>query len=176
MYVFDGKKLNFHFWDSPFSGIAVVFRIQYSGLIHRPNAGFPVFSAHPESWSGIYTGTKINQKIKRPPKEPKLSLPKMSCIYFHSLFERTRNFHVNAWQFVYSTLEEFQSVTGVNKPYAPFTQDADHLTTGVSKVYMGHTVVNGSVHTGCKQHQRVCTQICMRICLRVLCEQGLWFL
>ncbi len=30
-------------------------------------------------------------------------------------------------------------------------------------------MVNGSVHTGCKQHQRVCTQIC----LRVLCEQGL---
>ncbi len=38
---------------------------------------------------------------------------------------------------------------------------------------MGHTVVNGSVHTGCKQHQRVCIQICMQICLRVLCEQGL---
>ena len=38
---------------------------------------------------------------------------------------------------------------------------------------MGHTVVNGSVHTGCKQHQRVCTQICTQICLRVLCEWGL---
>ena len=37
------------------------------------------------------------------------------------------------------------------------------------KQIMGHTVVNGSVHTGCKQHQRVCTQIC----LRVLCERGL---
>ena len=29
-----------------------------------------------------------------------------------------------------------------------------------------------SVHTGCKQHQRVCTQICMQICSRVLCEWG----
>ncbi len=38
---------------------------------------------------------------------------------------------------------------------------------------MEHTAVNGSVHTGCKQHQRVCTQICMQICLRILCEQGL---
>ena len=37
------------------------------------------------------------------------------------------------------------------------------------KQIMGHTVVNASVHTGCKQYQRVCTQIC----LRVLCEQGL---
>ncbi len=33
---------------------------------------------------------------------------------------------------------------------------------------MEHTVVNGSVHTGCMQHQRVCVQIC----LRVLCERG----
>ncbi len=37
---------------------------------------------------------------------------------------------------------------------------------------MGHTTVNGSVHTGCKQHQRVCTQICAQICFRVLCEWG----
>ena len=36
-----------------------------------------------------------------------------------------------------------------------------------------HIMVNGSVHIGCKQHQRVCTQICMQMCLRVLCEQGL---
>ncbi len=35
---------------------------------------------------------------------------------------------------------------------------------------MERTAVNGSVHTGCKQHQRVCTQICMQICLCVLCE------
>ncbi len=34
---------------------------------------------------------------------------------------------------------------------------------------MEHTAVNGSVHTSCKQHQRVCTQIC----LYVLCERGL---
>ena len=38
---------------------------------------------------------------------------------------------------------------------------------------MEHTAINGSVHTGCTQHQRVCTQICMQICLRVLCEWGL---
>ena len=31
-----------------------------------------------------------------------------------------------------------------------------------------HILVNGSVHTGCKQHQKVCIQIC----LRVLCERG----
>ncbi len=36
------------------------------------------------------------------------------------------------------------------------------------KQIVEHTVVNGSVHTACKQHQRVCTQIC----LRVLCEGG----
>ncbi len=40
---------------------------------------------------------------------------------------------------------------------------------------MEHTAVNGSVHTDCTQHQRVCTQICLQICLRVLCEQGLKF-
>ncbi len=34
---------------------------------------------------------------------------------------------------------------------------------------MEHTAVNESVHTGCKQHQSICTQIC----LRVLCEWGL---
>ena len=38
---------------------------------------------------------------------------------------------------------------------------------------MEHTAVNGSVHTGCRQHQRVCTQICVQICLCVLCEWGL---
>ena len=37
---------------------------------------------------------------------------------------------------------------------------------------MEHTAVNGRVHTGCKQHQRVCTQICAQICFRVLCEWG----
>ncbi len=36
-----------------------------------------------------------------------------------------------------------------------------------------HIIINGSVHTGCKQHQKVCTQIGMQICLRVLCERGL---
>ncbi len=34
---------------------------------------------------------------------------------------------------------------------------------------MEHTAVNGSVHIGCKQHQRVC----MQICFGVLCEWGL---
>ncbi len=38
---------------------------------------------------------------------------------------------------------------------------------------MEHTAVNGSVHTACKQHQKVCTQICRHICSRVLCEWGL---
>ncbi len=32
---------------------------------------------------------------------------------------------------------------------------------------MEHIVVNGSVHTACKQHQRVCLQICVEF-LRVL--------
>ncbi len=36
-----------------------------------------------------------------------------------------------------------------------------------------HIMVIGSVHTGCKQYQRVCTQICMQMCKRVLCERGL---
>ena len=36
----------------------------------------------------------------------------------------------------------------VEKP--PFTQDAEHLATAHAN--MGHTMVNGSVHTGCKQH------------------------
>ena len=40
---------------------------------------------------------------------------------------------------------------------------------------MEHTAVNGSVHTGCKQHERVCVQICTQICLCVLCERGLRF-
>ncbi len=33
---------------------------------------------------------------------------------------------------------------------------------------MEYIVVNGSVHTACKQHQR-----CVQMCLRVLCERGL---
>ena len=41
---------------------------------------------------------------------------------------------------------------------------------------MVHTTVNGSDHTGCKQHQRVCMQICMQICLCVLCEWGLTYI
>ncbi len=36
-----------------------------------------------------------------------------------------------------------------------------------------HTVVNRSVHTGCTQHQRVCTQIGVQVCLCLLCERGL---
>ncbi len=38
---------------------------------------------------------------------------------------------------------------------------------------MEHTTANGSVHTGCKKHQRVCTQSYTQICSRVLCERGL---
>ncbi len=37
---------------------------------------------------------------------------------------------------------------------------------------MEHTAVNGSVHTGCKQHQSVCMQICAQICFGILCEWG----
>ena len=36
---------------------------------------------------------------------------------------------------------------------------------------MEHLVVNGSVHTACKQHQRVCMQSCAQMCLCVLCER-----
>ena len=56
---------------------------------------------------------------------------------------------------------------------APFTQDAEHLATRTCKLYMEHTAVNGSVHTGCKQHKRVCTQISAQIHLSILCEWGL---
>ena len=56
---------------------------------------------------------------------------------------------------------------------APFTQDAEHLVEGTSQA-MGHIAANGSVHTGCTQHQRVCVQICMQICLHILCELGLF--
>ena len=38
---------------------------------------------------------------------------------------------------------------------------------------MEHILINGIVHTGYKQHQRVCTQICMQMCLSVLCERAL---
>ncbi len=55
---------------------------------------------------------------------------------------------------------------------APFTQDAEHLAEGTTQA-MGYIAANGSVHTGCTQHQRVCTQICVQICLHVLCERGL---
>ena len=37
---------------------------------------------------------------------------------------------------------------------------------------MEHTTVNRSVHTACKQNQRVCTQICMQMSFRVLCERA----
>ena len=35
---------------------------------------------------------------------------------------------------------------------------------------MGPVVINGSVHTECKQHQRNCIRICVRVTSRVLCE------
>ena len=38
---------------------------------------------------------------------------------------------------------------------------------------IGPVVVNGSVHTACKQHQRKNVPICMRVASRVLCELGL---
>ena len=42
-----------------------------------------------------------------------------------------------------------------------------------STLQQAHIVVNESIHTACKQHQRVCTQICVEMCLRVLCERAL---
>ncbi len=38
---------------------------------------------------------------------------------------------------------------------------------------MGSVVVNGSVHTACKQHQRKDLLICVRVAWPVLCEFGL---
>ncbi len=46
---------------------------------------------------------------------------------------------------------------------AQFTQNAEHLTTGTMQI-MEHTVVNESVHTVYKQHQRNSLQICVQIC------------
>ncbi len=54
---------------------------------------------------------------------------------------------------------------------ALFTQEAEHLATRMQ--IMEHTAENRSIHTGCKQHQRVCMQICAQIYLRVLCVRGL---
>ncbi len=39
--------------------------------------------------------------------------------------------------------------------------------------HMGPVVINGSIHTACKQHQRKNVPICMRVASRVLCELGL---
>ena len=38
---------------------------------------------------------------------------------------------------------------------------------------MGPVAVNWSVHTACKQHQRICVPLCMCVASRVLCELGL---
>ncbi len=38
---------------------------------------------------------------------------------------------------------------------------------------MKHIVVNGSIHTACKQHQMICMQICTQMYLPVLCERAL---
>ncbi len=38
---------------------------------------------------------------------------------------------------------------------------------------MGPVVINGSVHTARKQHQRICIRICVRVASRVLCEWDL---
>ncbi len=38
---------------------------------------------------------------------------------------------------------------------------------------MGPVVVNGSIHTARKQHQRKNVPVCMRIASHVLCELGL---
>ncbi len=50
--------------------------------------------------------------------------------------------------------------------------EAVHTGRNTHTQIMEHTAVNGSDHTGCKQHQRVCMQICVQICLRILCEWG----
>ncbi len=35
-----------------------------------------------------------------------------------------------------------------------------------------HTAVNGSVHTACTQHQRICVKFCIQICFHILCVLG----
>ena len=52
---------------------------------------------------------------------------------------------------------------------SPFIQETRNRCTR----RMEHIVVNGSVHTACKQHQRMSTKTCAEICFRVLCERGL---
>ncbi len=53
-----------------------------------------------------------------------------------------------------------------------YLRPSSHRTRSTSQQaqqIMEHIVVNGSVHTACKQHERVC----MQMCLRVLCEWAL---
>ena len=40
---------------------------------------------------------------------------------------------------------------------------------------MGPVIINGSVHTARKQHQRKNTPICTCVASRILCKLGLWF-
>ncbi len=57
-------------------------------------------------------------------------------------------------------------------PKGPFTQDGRETRRVTQCKQMGPIVVNGSVHTVRRQHQRKNIPICMRLALRVLCELG----
>ncbi len=57
------------------------------------------------------------------------------------------------------------------RPHSQGTRNAMRRT--MQRKQMGPVVVNGSVHTAGKQHQRICVPICMRVASGVLCELGL---
>ena len=91
------------------------------------------------------------------------------CITLHVLCELSLN-PAHTKHVCIATLQQHSPFL---QDAAPFTQDAGHLAEGTSQA-MGHIAANGSVHTGCTQHQRVCMQISMQICLHILCELGLF--
>ncbi len=103
-----------------------------------------------------------------------------SCIFLHTTFTEQCSFsncdhfhfHLNLTK---RNLRRIETVLESNRGgitlypntgKAPFTQD-------VQREQMGPVVVNGSVHTACKQHQKKNVPICVCVAWRVLCELGL---
>ena len=99
---------------------------------------------------------------------------KLNFIFFMSLFSGIATYH---WSTESRCLLPHwcccRTLAMTRHRKAQFTQDTEQLATMHVQI-MEYIVVNGSVHTACKQHQRgVCTQICMQVCLRLLCERVL---
>ena len=72
-----------------------------------------------------------------------------------SRIEQT-NCHTFQWLFIRSIRDEYQFVSAVDDPQKGPVHTECRAPRNICMQILEHIIVNGSVHTGCKQHQRVC--------------------